>query len=271
MSNTQLPNATSVLVFNNPQFGDVRTAGTSEQPLFCLADVCKAVGIANNRNVRNRLDQEDVHQMDTLTKGGLQSMAYVTEAGMYDVILRSDSSQAKPFRKWVTSEVLPAIRRTGGYMAAAPAETPEQIMARALLVAQDTIERSRQKLAVAEKTIEEQRGAVLFTNSVKTSESSILVGELATILKQNGVEVGQNRLFGWLRLNGYLCAHGERYNLPTQRSLDMGLVEIKKTSINKPDGTILVTTTPKVTGKGQIYFVNKFLNETTNVMKGATQ
>ena len=291
----------NIQIFENAQFGQIRTAGTSENPLFCLTDLCKAVGIANARNVRSRLDNDDVHLMDTVDSiGKRQEINFVTESGMYDVILRSDSKKAKPFRKWVTSEVLPSIRKSGGYIANNENDTPEIIMARALLVAKDTIDRQTHRADEAErkavllqaqteaqaKRINDQeemlesrakenkrlRPYATFAHAVQTSEHSILVGELARIIKQNGVEIGQNRLFEYLREHGFLIRRlGESYNQPTQRAMDAGLFEMKKTIITKPDGTSLVNTTPKVTGKGQIFFVNRFLYDTINAEKIAEQ
>lgn len=288
-TNQTAESSNGIRIFENAQFGQIRTAlSASNEPLFCLADLCKALNITNNRNVRNRLDKEDVHQMDTLTNGGMQTMIYVSEPGMYEVILRSDSPKAKPFRKWVCGEILPSIRKNGGYMVAQPNETPEQIMARALILAQDTISRTKAQveaaekktyllqcqndqqaqlitdqdkmIAVRDKHMQQMQPACTFAKAVETSSTSCLVGDLARIIKQNGVEIGQNRLFAWMRKNGFLIIRpGESYNLPTQKALNQGLFEIKKTVITKPDGTSLVTTTPKVTGKGQIFFVNRFI------------
>lgn len=274
-------------IFENAQFGQIRTSITeSGEPLFCLADLCKAINVANHRNVAKRIEQDGVRRMDIIdSMGRNQQVLFVTEPGMYEVLLRSDSEKARPFRKWVCGEVLPSIRKSGGYMVARQDETPEQIMARALMVAKDTIDRQQAALAKAEskalllqsqnealasmnegksKHIRQLLPAATFAHAVETSEHSILVGELARIIKQNGVEIGQNRLFAYLREKGYLCKAGERYNQPTQKSLDMGLFEIKKTVIQKPNGDSLVTTTTKVTGKGQIYFVNRFLYEEAN-------
>lgn len=280
-----------IQIFENAQFGQIRTSMTEQgEPLLCLADLCKAIGVKNHRNVAKRLDEGDVHRMDTPTKNQfgatvMQQVVFVTEPGMYDVILRSDSDKAKTFRRWVCSDVLPSIRKNGGYMVARAEETPEEIMARALVVAKATIERQQGAIIAAQKKaalldatnkgltkqvegLERAKQYLLpgatFANAVKTSEHSILVGELARIIKQNGVEIGQNRLFAWLRDNGYLCNKGELYNQPTQKAMDMGLFEIKKTVITKPNGDSLVTTTTKVTGKGQVYFVNKFLYDTIN-------
>ena len=274
----------SIKIFENAQFGQIRTSVTeSGEPLFCLADLCKAINVANHRNVAKRIEQDGVRRMDiTDSLGRNQQVLFVTEPGMYEVLLRSDSEKAKPFRKWVCGEVLPSIRKSGGYMVARVDETPEQIMARALIVAQETISRQKAAVAAAEKRatlleattkqmtvqingLETKNKELLpgatFAKAVETSEHSILIGELARIIKQNGVEIGQNRLFQWLRDNGFLCKKGEWYNQPTQRAMEMGLFEIKKTVITKPSGDSLVTTTTKVTGKGQIYFVNRFLYE----------
>lgn len=145
------PNRNKIQVFTNPQFGEIRTAGTPDEPLFCLADVCQSIGISNARNVRTRIDEEDVHQMDTLTNGGIQSVTYITESGLYDVIIRSDSPNAKPFRRWVTTEVLPSIRKHGGYIAVHQDDSPEMIMAKALQIADATIKRTQQQLKAAEE------------------------------------------------------------------------------------------------------------------------
>lgn len=286
----------SIKIFENAQFGQIRTSiSASGEPLFCLADLCKAINIANHRNVAKRIDQEGVRRMDILTQGGNQQVLFVTEPGMYEVLLRSDSDKAKPFRKWVCGEVLPSIRKNGGYMVAKADETPEEIMARALVLAKNTIDRQQAALKQSEnknyllqcqndaltsmnegqqRHIKALMPGATFAKAVETSEHSILVGELARIIKQNGVEIDQNRLFAWLRDKGYLCKKGEMYNQPTQKALGMGLFEIKKTVITKPSGDSLVTTTTKVTGKGQIYFVNKFLFEAINqaeLAKQATQ
>lgn len=193
--------------------------------------------------------------------GREQQMNFVTEKNLYKVIMRSDKPQAEPFQDWVCGEVLPSIRKHGGYITAQQNDTPEEIMARALIVAQETLKRKEQRLIEAESKIQQDAPKVLFADAVSTSQRSCLIAELAKILQQNGVNIGQNRLFSWMRDNGYLCQKGDYYNQPTQKSMKLGLFELKKTSITKPDGSVLVTTTTKVTGKGQIYFVNKFLGK----------
>lgn len=258
-----------IQIFQNEQFGKVRIAmNENEEPLFCLADVCAVIGIANARNVRSRLEEDDVCQMDTIdSMGRNQQVTFITESGLYDVIIRSDSEKAKPFRKWVTSEVLPSIRKHGAYMTQETLEkalaSPDFLIQLATNLKEEKQKRieAEQKAELAEQTIKSNAPKVLFADAVSTSQRSCLVAELAKILQQNGVNIGQNRLFAWMRENGYLCSKGQYYNQPTQKAMDLGLFELKKTTINKPDGSILVSTTTKVTGKGQVYFVNKFLGK----------
>lgn len=276
----------SIKIFENARFGQIRTSiSASGEPLFCLADVCKALDITNSRDVKKRLSPKGVCIIYTPTSSGEQQLNFITEPNLYKCIFQSRKKEAEQFQDWVCGEVLPSIRKSGGYMMAHQDETPEQIMARALVVAQQTIDRQKAAALAAEKKaflLESQNKALsemnearsrhirsllpaaTFAHAVQTSEHSILVGELATIIKQNGVEIGQNRLFAYMREKGFLCKNGERHNQPTQKGLDMGLFEIKKTVITKPNGDSLVTTTTKVTGKGQVYFVNRFLFDAAN-------
>lgn len=250
-----------IKIFQNEQFGQIRiVVNENNEPLFCLADVCNVLGLRQG-DVRQRLEEGVVSTQPLETSGGVQQANFVTEDGLYDAILDSRKPEAKKFRKWVTSEVLPSIRKHGGYITAQQNDTPEEIMARALIVAQETLKRKEQRLIEAESKIKQDAPKVLFADAVSTSQRSCLIAELAKILQQNGVNIGQNRLFSWMRDNGYLCQKGDYYNQPTQKSMKLGLFELKKTSITKPDGSVLVTTTTKVTGKGQIYFVNKFLGK----------
>lgn len=250
-------------VFKNNLFGEIRTSVTqSGEPVFCLTDLCNALQLTNSRKVKSQLDDDVTLSYPILDNlGRTQDATFVTEAGMYTVILRSNSPIAKPMQKWVTGEVLPAIRKTGGYMIEKEEDTEESIMARALLIAQDTIQRSKEKIRQLTSTVERQAPKVMFADAVATSHRSCLIAELAKILMQNGIQIGQNRLFEYLRKNNYLGSKGEYRNIPTQHAMELGLFEIKKTSITKPDGTVLVNTTPKVTGKGQIYFVNQLLKK----------
>lgn len=246
-----------IQVFDSPQFGAIRTI-QGDSPLFCLVDVCKALDL-NPSKVSQRLDKGVLSKYPLATEGGEQLMNFVNEEGLYDCIFDSRKPEAKTFRKWVTSEVLPSIRKTGGYISTKAEDTPEEIMARALVVAQETIARREERIKALQDKIDEDAPKVLFANAVDVSKDSILIGELARILKQNGVEIGQNRLFEWLRKNGYLCKCGEQRNQPTQKALNAGLFEIKKNVVMRPDGSSMVTTTTKTTYKGQQYFVNKFV------------
>lgn len=189
------------------------------------------------------------------TPSGLQTMTIINESGLYSLILSSKLPTAKEFKHWVTSEVLPSIRKTGGYISGQETMSDSELMAKALLVAQRQIEQR-------DKQIAEMHPKVLFADSVCASKTSILVGELAKILKQNGVDnMGQNRLFEWLRTHGYLIRRkGNDYNMPAQKAMEMGLFEIKETVVSHADGHQTTNKTPKVTGKGQQYFVNKFLS-----------
>ena len=238
---------------------EVRTIQNDGEPWFVLKDVCNVLHIGNSRDVVARLDQDEkgVGQIDTL--GGKQEMTIINESGLYNVILRSDKPEAKPFRKWVTSEVLPTIRRHGMY---ATPDTVEKMLADpdTTIKLLETIKQERAARLALEAQAEADKPKILFADAVSASHSSILVGDLAKLLRQNGVEIGQNRLFSFLREKGYLCSQGERYNLPTQRSMDRGWFQVKETTINQPNGSVRITRTVKVTGKGQQYFINLFLS-----------
>ena len=255
-----------IQVFNNPQFGAVRTAGTADNPMFCLADVCQAIGITNARNVKSRLDEEDVHLVDTPTAGGTQQITFVTESGLYDVIIRSDSEQAKPFRKWVTSEVLPSIRKHGMYATEATVENMLNDPENAILMLQ-AYQRERKERLAAQQQVEkleaqaiEDKPKIIYADAVKGSTSSCLIGELAKMIAQNGYPIGEKRLFQWMRDNHYLCSYGERFNQPYQQYIEQGLFTMKQ-NVFSVDGEMRTRNTTKVTGKGQIYFINKFIGE----------
>ena len=245
-----------IQLFKSEQFGEIRVAGTSDEPLFCLADICRVLDLHAGMT-KQRLDQKGVSLIDTPTNGGIQQLVYISEKNLYKVIMRSDKPQAEPFQDWVCGEVLPSIRRTGSYSVQ---KLSRKELAQMVIEAEEEKERLQLEVKKREEKIEQDKPKVLFADAVCTSKRSCLVAELAKILQQNGVNIGQNRLFKWLRNNGYLCQKGQYYNQPTQKAMELGLFEIKKTSINKPDGSVLVSTTTKVTGNGQVYFVNKFLN-----------
>jgi len=243
-------------IFENPQFGKVRTAGTTDNPLFCLADVCNALGLTQG-HVRERLDKEVVSTEPLVTAGGVQNANFVNEDGLYDVILDSRKPEAKAFRKWVTKDVLPSIRKHGAYMT-------DNIIERTLtdpdylIQLATALKDERQKRIEAEQSVKAAQPAINFTNAVNGSVSSCLIGELAKLINQNGTPMGEKRLFQWMRDNGYLGTKGERYNIPNQKYVGMGLFELKKGVRSGNNGVLHTTITTKVTGKGQIYFVNKF-------------
>lgn len=221
-----------------------------------------------------RLDDDEKGVYSIYTPGGEQEVWCVTFPGLLNLVLGSRKPEAKAYKRWVTHEVLPAIHRTGGYMVAGADETPEETMARALLIAKEAMERKDARIAALEDkgkqdaVIIEAQGNVIgdmtpkaiFADAVATSKTNILIGQLAKILRQNGVkDMGQNRLFEWMRREGYLGKSGSNYNVPLQKYIDMGLFAIKETAVAHSDGHTTVNITPKVTGKGQQYFVNKFL------------
>ena len=238
---------------------EVRTIQNDGEPWFVLRDVCNVLGLGTPARVAERLDPDEVSQTHiTDSMGRQQETTIINESGLYNVILRSDKPEAKPFRKWVTSEVLPTIRRHGMY---ATPDTVEKMLADpdTTIKLLETIKQERAARMALEAKAEADKPKVLFADAVSASHTSILVGDLAKLLRQNGVEIGQNRLFSFLREKGYLCSQGERYNLPTQRSMDRGWFQVKETTINQPNGSVRITRTVKVTGKGQQYFINLFL------------
>jgi anti-repressor protein len=221
-----------------------------------LKDVCDALNLSNPTMIAQRLDDDEQSKIDP--KSGLGSVSntpvnIVNEAGLYKIILRSDKPEAKRFQRWVTHEVLPSIRRHGGYMSGQESMTPEQMALASMRWLQS-------KVAEQAEQLEAQAPKVLFADAVNASQTSILVGQLAKIIQQNGVPMGQRRLFAWLRERHYLSSRkGEDYNMPLQKYIEQGLFEIKESTHTNPDGVTFTTRTVKVTGKGQQYFVNKFL------------
>lgn len=248
-------------IFKNNEFGAIRTVNKNGQIYFVGNDVANILRYERtSKAILDHVEQEDkdvVPIQDTM--GRLQNTAIINESGLYSLILSSKLPTAKRFKRWVTSEVLPSIRQNGGYIEGQEQLSDNELMAKAVLVAQNTIAEKEKLLAVAYKQIEADSKKVFFANAVSTSKSSILVGELAKILKQTGYDVGQNRLFEWLREKGYLISRkGTDYNMPTQKSMDLGLFEIKETIITSSNGSTNVRKTAKVTGKGQVYLVNKY-------------
>ena len=248
-------------IFNSPEFGQIRTIERGGEPWFVGKDVAEALGYANARNaVPDHVDDEDKLRTQIEYAGQKREVTLINESGLYSLVLSSKLPGAKQFKRWITSEVIPSIRKHDAYM------TPDKL--EEVLLSPDTLMQLAQNLKdeqekrkALQEQVEAQRPAVLFAGAVETSKSSILIGELAKIIKQNGIKIGPIRLFDWMRQNGYLIRrNGSDYNMPTQRAMEMGLFEIKETSIVHADGHTSISKTPKVTGKGQVYFVDLFLS-----------
>ncbi|HFL3664481.1 TPA: phage antirepressor [Clostridioides difficile] len=248
-------------IFEKLEFGQIRMVEVDKKPYFVATDIAKCLGYANTSKAINDhcrwVTKSYIPHPQNENK--ILEVNAIPESDMYRLIVNSKLPNAEKFESWVFDEVLPTIRKTGGYIHTTEDMSDDEIMARALQVAQKTIEKKSREIEEKDKVIQLQQPKVLFADAVLGSENSILVGELAKILKQNGVDTGQNRLFDWLRDNGYLIKRkGEDYNIPTQKSMNLGIMEVKKRVINNPDGSTKVTRTVKITGKGQVYFVNKF-------------
>lgn len=243
---------------------DVRTVLIDGEPYFVGKDVAEVLGYRNTRDaLKKHVDNEDkkseIVNSSQLSQNatGYQNIDLITESGVYSLIFGSKLPTAKKFKHWVTSEVLPAIRQHGAYMTD---EKAFDVVNNKSGLA-DLLQQAADQLKQKDIQIAELKPKALFADSVATSNSTILVGELAKILRGNGIEIGQNRLFDWLRKNGYLISKkGSSYNLPTQKSMNLGLFKIKETTINHSNGSVSISKTAKVTGKGQQYFINKFLN-----------
>lgn len=234
--------------FENNQ---VRTLLINDEPWFVGKDVAEILGYSNPRDALSKhVDSEDKNSV-AIHDGnkGNPNLTIINESGVYALVFSSKLQSAKKFKHWVTSEVLPTLRKTGSY--ATPQLTGEELMAKALIEAKSVLERQN-------KQIIEMKPKALFADTVAASDSSILVGQEAKLISQSGCKMGQNRFFAWLRENGYLCSKGENYNMPTQKSREMDLIEIKIRTVTNPDGSVRETKTPVITGKGQIYFINKF-------------
>lgn len=254
-------------IFENKEFGKVRTIMTDGEPLFIAADVCKALDIKNFTQAVSRLDTDERAMLNIGRQGRTN---VVNEYGLYNLVLASRKPEAKDFKRWITHEVIPAIRKHGGYLTPAKAEEllndPDLIIQLATNLKEERAARSQaeQQLAVA-------KPKVLFADAVAASDSTILIGDLAKIIKQNGHAVGQQRMFKWLREHGYLIKRmGADYNSPTQKAMELGLFKIKETAITHSDGHVTVSKTVKVTGKGQQYFIAKFEAKKHEILKKAT-
>lgn len=256
-----------IQVFKNEQFGEIRTAGTAQEPIFCAADICRALGYSNGRKaISDHCDEGDVTKRDTPTSSGVQSMTFVNESGMYSLIFGSKLESAKQFKKWVTSDVLPSIRKHGMYATEATVESMLNDPENAILMLQAYQKERKERLA-AQQQVEkleqqaiEDKPKIIYADAVKGSTSSCLIGELAKMIAQNGYPIGEKRLFQWMRENHYLCSYGEKFNQPYQQYIEQGLFTMKQ-NVFSVDGEMRTRNTTKVTGKGQIYFINKFIGE----------
>lgn len=251
-----------IRIFSNQEFGSIRAVEIDGEPWFVGKDVAERLGyVDTNKAIAMHIDEEDKLNDKTSSSLGQRGGWLINESGLYSLILSSKLPRAKAFKRWVTSEVIPSIRKHGAYMTL---ETAEQMLSNPdfMIRLLQELKSEQEQRRELERQKKEDAPKVLFADAVKTSRTSILVGELAKILKQNGVETGQTRLFSWLRDNGFLIKRkGSDYNMPTQKAMEAGLFEIKETAVTHADGHVSVNRTPKVTGKGQLYFVERFLSQ----------
>ena len=243
-------------IFSNEEFGQVRTITINEEVWFVGKDVADILEYTNTaKAIRDHIDEEDKLTERIVLSGQNREVIFINESGLYSLILLSKMPNAKKFKHWVTSEVLPSIRKNGVYAVDELLDNPE-----AAIKAFTALKEEREKNRMLQEDNERMKPHAILGQAITTANTSILVGALAKLLKQNGIETGQRRLFEWLRDNGYLIKQkGSDWNLPTQKSMEMGLFEIKESVHIDGNGCNRITRTPKVTGKGQQYFINKFL------------
>lgn len=249
-----MTNLTFVFGENN-----IRVEMVNNEPVFIAKDVCQAIGISKYRDTLAKLDADEYVYVSVNTNKGSRQMTAVNEYGLYNLIFSSRKQEAREFKRWVTHEVLPSIRKDGGYMVVKEGETDADIMARALLIAKSTIERKDKLLQEKEQILIEQQPKVILANAITANKDSIRISELAKIITQAGYTIGQNKLFDWMRVNGYLGTRGDKRNEPMQRYIEQGLFEIDKYNFFDQGEVERIAKTVKVTGKGQQYFINKFI------------
>lgn len=229
------------------------------EPWFVLKDCMSILDLGNPTETVKMFDDDEFSTTEVIDSIGRRQQAYIiSEPGLYRLVMRSRKPEAKEFQRWVTHKVLPQIRKTGGYIPTSESDSDEDIMARAVLVAQKTIERKNQQLQAKDTQIKMLEPKARFADAVAASDGTCLVGELAKMLRQNGMDISQNRLFRLLQADGYLGKSGSNRNVPTQRAMDLGLFRIKETTVTHADGHTTVSRTPKVTGKGQRYFIDRY-------------
>lgn len=248
-------------LFSSERFGRLRATQIDCEVWFAATDVAKALGYRDANQITRALDDDEKRWSEGTLSECTHShlgIRLINESGLYRVLMRSQRPEAIPFQRWLAHEVVPEIRRNGGYIAASAEDSDADIMARALLIAQKTIDRKNELIALHEATIEDMKPKALFADAVADSDGTCLIGELAKMMCQNGLEIGQNRLFKLLQRDGYLGKSGSNRNVPTQRSMDMKLFRIKETAVTHSDGRVTINRTPKVIGKGQAYFIGRY-------------
>lgn len=248
-------------LFSSERFGKLRATQIDCEVWFAATDVAKALGYRDANQITRALDDDEKRWSEGTLSECTHShlgIRLINESGLYRVLMRSQRPEAIPFQRWLAHEVVPEIRRNGGYIATNTEDSDADIMARALLIAQKTIDRKNELIALHEATIEDMKPKALFADAVADSDGTCLIGELAKMMCQNGLEIGQNRLFKLLQRDGYLGKSGSNRNVPTQRSMDMKLFRIKETAVTHSDGRVTINRTPKVTGKGQAYFIGRY-------------
>lgn len=247
-------------IFNNPEFGEIRTITINNEPYFVGNEIAKILGYTNTRDaLAKHVDADDKNTVAIHDGIGNPNKTIINESGLYSLILSSKLPTAKKFKRWVTNDVLPSIRLHGAYMTE---ETIEKAITSPdfLIKLATNLKEEKEKRLAAERQIEADRPKVTFANAVNVSKDGMLIGMLAKLLHQNGVDIGQKRLFQWMRDNGYLMKSGADRNMPTQKARELGLFKVKERAIDNPDGSVRLTRTTLVTGKGQEYFINKFLS-----------
>lgn len=244
--------------FTNEEFGTIRVADRNGEAWFVAKDVCKALGLGRQQDSTRYLDADEKGECLVNTTSGDQQMVIVSEPGFYKLVMKSRKPEAKAFQRWVTHEVLPSIRKQGAYVYSDGTESDDVLMARGLLAAQTIIDKKNAVIEGQQREIAELRPKALFADAVAASDGTCLIGELAKMMRQNGVHVGQNRLFEWLRRDGFLGKTGSNYNVPTQMAMERGLFRIKETAVTHSDGHVTVNRTPKATGRGQRYFIDRY-------------
>ena len=245
-------------IFENEEFGEIRTVTINNDPYFVGKDVANTLGYQNgSRDINRHVDEEDRRKVMIFDGNQDKETIIINESGLYSLILSSKMPNAKKFKRWVTYEVLPSIRKHGMYATEDLLNNPDLA-----IKAFTALKEEREKNRLLQKDVDRMKPKEIFADAVSTSHTSILIGDLAKILKQNGIQTGQKRLFEWMRENGYLIKrNGADRNMPTQKAMEQELFEVKESTVNNPDGSVRINRTTKVTGKGQQYFINKFLSE----------